>query len=294
MSDDHLRTRPDYLVIGHVAKDVLPGGRGVEAGGTVTYSALAAQKLGLQAAVVTACAPEDGELLAPLREAGVWVHVVPSPTTTFSNIYDGDGRRVQVLGAQARLLDLDDVPEQWRAARIVHLGPIAQELPDDLAGQLSPGGLLGVTPQGWMRSWDEQGHVTRSAMPVPAALTHLPEAAVLVLSIEDVDYSPSSLSAYVKLTQLVVVTRGVEAAYIYRQGTLTEVPVTPAWVVDLTGAGDVFAAAFFVRYAETGDPSEATRFAHAAAACAIEGQGTSAIADRRTVEGRMRMPKRET
>jgi sugar/nucleoside kinase (ribokinase family) len=64
--------------------------------------------------------------------------------------------------------------------------------------------------------------------------------------------------------------------------------------VDLTGAGDVFAAAFFVRYAEIDNPSEAARFAHAAAACAIEGQGTSAIADRRTVEGRMRMLKRET
>jgi sugar/nucleoside kinase (ribokinase family) len=292
MSDDHLRTRPDYLVIGHVAKDVVPGGRGVVAGGTATYSALAAQKLGLQAAVVTACAPEDGGLLAPLREAGVWVRAVPSPTTTtFSNIYDDEGRRVQILGSQARLLELDDVPEQWRAARIVHLGPIAQELPADMARQLSPRRLLGVTPQGWMRSWDEQGHVTRSAMPVPSALTRLPEAAVLVLSIEDVDYSPSSLSAYVKLPQIAIVTRGVEAAYIYRQGALTEVPTTPAQVVDLTGAGDVFAAAFFVRYAETDNPAEAARFAHAAAACAIEGQGTSAIADRQTVERRL---KRET
>ncbi|HEY0068696.1 MAG TPA: PfkB family carbohydrate kinase [Chloroflexia bacterium] len=292
MSDDPLRTRPDYLVVGHVAKDVLPGGRGVVAGGTATYSALAAQKLGLQVAVVTACAREDGGLLAPLREAGVWVHAVPSPaTTTFSNIYDREGRRLQILGAQARLLDLADVPEQWRAARIVHLGPIAQELPAGMSGQLSPGRLLGVTPQGWMRSWDEQGHVTRSATPVPAALMRLPEAAVLVLSIEDVDYSPNSLSAYVKLTQLVVVTRGVEAAYIYRQGTLTEVAATPAQVMDLTGAGDVFAAAFFVRYAETGNPAEAARFAHAAAACAIEGQGTSAIADRQTVERRL---KRET
>ncbi|MDQ3704663.1 MAG: PfkB family carbohydrate kinase [Chloroflexota bacterium] len=288
MTDDHLRTRPDYLVIGHVAKDVLPGDMGVTAGGTVTYSALAAQKLGVQAAVVTACAPEDEGLLAPLREAGVWVRTVPSPTTTtFSNTYDEVGRRVQVIGAQARQLSVEDVPGEWRRAPIVHLGPIAQELPTDLAGELSPGRLLGVTPQGWMRSWDEQGRVTHSAVPVPPALIRLPESAVLVLSIEDLGFSPRLLSFYANLAQITIVTQGVEPAYVYDRGTLTEAPVAPARVVDLTGAGDVFAAAFFIRYAETGNPTEAARFAHAAAACAIEGQGTSAIADRATVERRM-------
>ena len=287
MSDNYIHARPDYLVIGHVAKDVLPGG-GSAAGGTVTYSSLAAQKLGLQAAVVTACAPEDEGLLAPLREAGVWVRAVPSPvTTTFSNTYDATGRRVQVIGGQARMLHLGDVPEAWRAAAIAHLGPIAQELPPELAGQLSPGRLLGITPQGWLRSWDERGHVTQSAVPVPPALVHLPDSTVLVLSIEDLGYSPDLVSSYVKLAELTVVTRGVEPAYIYRHAALTEAPAMPARVVDLTGAGDVFAAAFFIRYAETSDPTQAARFAHAAAACAIEGHGTSAIANRATVERRL-------
>lgn len=289
MSDDHVRMRPDYLVIGHVAKDVLPHGRGVAAGGTVTYSALAAQKLGVQAAVVTSCAPQDEGLLASLREAGVWVRTLPSPnTTTFSNTYDEAGRRVQVIGGQAGQLSVEDVPEEWRTAPIVHLGPIAQEIPSDLAGQLSPGRLMGVTPQGWMRSWDEQGRVTHSAAPVPPALLQLPESAVLVLSIEDLGYSPKLLSFYANLAQITVVTQGVEPAYVYDRGTLTEAPAAPARVEDLTGAGDVFATAFFIRYAETQDPTEAARFAHAAAACAIEGQGTSAIPDRETVERRLR------
>ncbi|HEX8600513.1 MAG TPA: PfkB family carbohydrate kinase [Chloroflexia bacterium] len=292
MSDDYLRMRPDYLVIGHVAKDVLPDGMSVTAGGTVTYSALAAQKLGVQAAVVTSCAPEDEGLLAPLREAGVWVRTVRSPnTTTFSNTYDEAGRRVQVIGGQARQLSVEYVPEEWRTATIVHLGPIAQELPPDLAGALSPERLLGVTPQGWMRSWDEQGRVTHSAVPVPHALLQLPESTVLVLSIEDLGYSPRLLSFYANLAQITIVTQGVQPAYVYDRGTLTETPAAPARVVDLTGAGDVFAAAFFVRYADTGHPTEAARFAHAAAACAIEGHGTSAIADRATVERRL---KRET
>jgi sugar/nucleoside kinase (ribokinase family) len=35
-----------------------------------------------------------------------------------------------------------------------------------------------------------------------------------------------------------------------------------------------------VRYHETGDPEESARFAHAAAACSIEGPGTEAIPTR--------------
>ena len=50
---------PDYLVIGHVSKDLLPNGEGARAGGTATYSALTAQKLGLQAGVITSLAEED-------------------------------------------------------------------------------------------------------------------------------------------------------------------------------------------------------------------------------------------
>jgi sugar/nucleoside kinase (ribokinase family) len=264
----------------------------VVAGGTVTYSALAAQKLGVQAAVVTACAQEDEELLAPLREAGVWVHIIPSPTTTtFRNTYDDAGRRVQVIGGQARPIEAEDVPEAWRSARIAHLGPIAQELTFGLPRQLAPGRLLGVSPQGWMRSWDAEGHVTHSAVPVPPALLQLPESSALVLSIEDLDYSPKLLSFYVNLARLTVVTRGVEPALIFNGGTQTEAPAVPARVVDPTGAGDVFAAAFFILYAETEDPTDAARFAHAAAACSIEGQGTSTIADREAVERRL---KRET
>ena len=291
MSNTDLHRRPDYLVIGHVAKDLLHGDS-IASGGTVTYSALAAQRLGLQAAVVTACAIQDDALLAPLRDAGVWVHSIPSDaTTTFSNVYDEAGHRTQVLGGQARTIGPDEVPEPWRTAPIVHLGPIAQELSSDIPGQLSPGRLLGITPQGWLRSWNEQGRVTHSAVPVPQALLHLPPNAVLVLSIEDVGYSQDVLASYVKLARLTIVTRGVKSALVYQEGVHNEVPAMTAQVVDLTGAGDVFATAFFVRYAETDDPIEAAHFAHAAAACAIEGWGTVAIPDRATVERRL---KRET
>lgn len=284
MSDPTVTT-PDYLVVGHVSKDLLPGG-GALLGGTATYSALAAQKLGLQVAVVTSCAASDDCMLDLLRQAGVWLKVVPSPvTTSFSNSYDEAGRRTQVINAQATGLGLDDVPEMWRAAPIVHLGPIAQELGHDLVGAF-PNGLLGITPQGWMRSWDKRGHVEQSAYPIPELLKALPANAFLVLSTEDLAGNTDYITEYLALADLTAITQGAEPAYVTQNGNLKMVPALTAHSVDPTGAGDVFAAALFARYAETGNPYEAALFAHAAAACAIEDTGTASIPDRATVERR--------
>ena len=126
---------PDYLLLGHVTKDLLHQPPGYTAGGTALYSAITAQRLGLQVAIVTACAEEDDALLDRARQAGIWVHRVPSPaTTTFLNIYHPDGHRTQVISAHAKPLDYSDIPGEWLDAPIVHLGPVAQELPASMPG----------------------------------------------------------------------------------------------------------------------------------------------------------------
>src|SRR5919199_777603 len=73
---------PDYLAIGHIAKDLRPDGSSV-AGGTALYATLTAQRLGQSAAMVTALAPADGWMRAwradgavypiPWRQAGLLV-----------------------------------------------------------------------------------------------------------------------------------------------------------------------------------------------------------------------------
>jgi 1D-myo-inositol 3-kinase len=280
---------PDYLVIGHVAKDRLPDG-GSRPGGTVTYSSLAVQRLGLQAAVVTACALEDEDLFEPLREAGVWVAAVPSThSTSFRNVYDAEGHRTQYLHGQADPIQWSDVPAEWRGAPIVHLGPIAQELPADMPGRF-PYCLLGITPQGWMRSWNDEGRVAHSAWPVHPALNGLPDSSCLVLSIEDLDFHPELVEHYVKLAPIVVITGGYDPALLYRRGDHVTVPAFPANSIDPTGAGDVFAAALLVYLHRSGDLERAARYAHAAAAFCIEGEGveglpTAAMVERRVAEG---------
>jgi sugar/nucleoside kinase (ribokinase family) len=305
-----MERRPDYLVIGHVSKDLLPGGAGARAGGTVTYSSITAQRLGLQAAIVTALAPEDEGLLEEARDAGVWVRAVPSEgTTTFENVYDLQGRRTQRISSVAATIEWSDVPTEWRGAGIVHLGPVARELPAGMPAMF-PYGLLGITPQGWMRSWDAGGRVGQAAWPIPTALTGLPANACLVLSMEDLGWDSGALKHYSELARIVAVTQSEGEARVFvpasevidyvpgekvreiaraKEGGKAEIaiPACAALPVDPTGAGDVFAAAFLIRYYETHNPMVAGRFAHAAAAYAIEGEGTQAIPSREQLLARL-------
>ena len=127
MSQSHPDTFPSYVVIGHVAKDLVPGGFRI--GGTVTYAAVTARNLGRRVGVVTSAAPDF-----PLRQAlhGMELCVIPAETTTtFENIYH-NGARTQFIHARATLITPAHVPLSWRNAPIVHLGPIAQEVEEDL------------------------------------------------------------------------------------------------------------------------------------------------------------------
>ncbi|MCK9521175.1 MAG: PfkB family carbohydrate kinase, partial [Dehalococcoidia bacterium] len=65
-------------------------------------------------------------------------------------------------------------------------------------------------------------------------------------------------------------------------------PAFAAEPVEPTGAGDCFATAFTVRFAETGDIDEASRFALAAGALAVEAHGLAAIPSRAAIEARLR------
>lgn len=247
----------------------MDGGR-VALGGTAAYSALAARRLGLEVAVVTACSEVDMALLDALRDQGVPVQVKASQvTTTFRNSYDAAGNRTQVLTAHAAGILPGDVPSEWSAAGIVHLGPVAQELSLAFPAMFGEQ-LLGITPQGWMRSWDAEGNVAHSAWPIPTALKNLPARSILVLSMEDLGHDSALASSYARLAPLVVITQGGGEALVYLSGEqYGAVPALYTNVVDPTGAGDVFAAALLVRYGETGDPLEAARFAHVTAARAI-------------------------
>ncbi|MBN2118260.1 MAG: hypothetical protein JW730_16920 [Anaerolineales bacterium] len=258
----------DYLVVGHVAHDLTP--EGPRLGGTAAYSALTARALGVRAGVVTAVGPETS--LAALQDIPV-VSLHSPRSTTFENIYSGH-ERTQYVRAQAARIDFQHVPESWRGAAIIHLGPIANEMDSSLPESFSPA-LLGLTPQGWMRQWGTDARVAPAAW--QGAETALRRAGAVVISREDVSGDEELIEHMAHQTPVLAVTEAAAGAVLYWNGDRRRFRAPPVPEIDATGAGDVFAAAFFIRLLTTRDPWEATRFATLVASRSITRVGLDGI-----------------
>jgi sugar/nucleoside kinase (ribokinase family) len=259
---------PDYLIIGHVSKDLGP--QGPSLGGTAAYSGLTAKALGMSPAVVTSAGPDlDLGPLAPLAR-----FVLPSlDSTCFENRHAPEGRR-QILRSRALDLGLAAIPLEWRASPFVHLAPIAGEVDPSLAGAF-PDSQVGVTAQGWLRQWNHEGKVrSRSWEEIREWL--LPATAVVV-SLEDLDGDESAAAAMAAHCRLLAVTEGRSGAVIYWNGDARRIHAPRVEEVDPTGCGDVFAAAFFVHLRRTRDPWEAARLANRLAALSVTRRGLAAV-----------------
>lgn len=258
----------DYLVIGHITQDLTPSG--LRLGGTAAFSALTARALGLRVGIVTASEP--GTNLDILQD----ILVVSAPSkynTTFENIYYENGRR-QVLHHRAEPLTFDSVPKSWWKASIIHLGPVAQEVDAVLPDEFSPS-LLGLTPQGWMRTWDESGQVARTAW--ESAEQALGPAGAVVISIDDVGGDEEQIEFMAVHTRILAVTEGSAGSRLYWHSDQRRFRAPKMYEVDATGAGDIYATAFFFRLLTTRDPWEAARFATHLSAYSVARKGLDSV-----------------
>jgi len=271
---------PRLLAVGHVTGDVTPDGERL--GGAVVYAARAAARLGWRAAIATS-AGEDFEEAPELDGIRCFVNRGPA-TTRFRNRYSPEGGREQELLARAAAVDPAVVQESWRSPEVLLLAPVADELRTGTARAFRAG-LVGAAGQGWLRSIGPDGRrVVPREWEEPDQ--DLAGVSILFLSIEDVAGDVSRARARLDQVPLVVLTLGPRGVELHdREGTRA-IEAHPRPEVDPTGAGDVFAAAFLVRYHETRDPVEAASFACCVASFAVEAIGSSGLPDREQVERR--------
>jgi len=268
----------DYLVIGHITQDLTANGPIL--GGTASYSARTAQALGLRVGIVTACTPD-----LPLADlAGIQVAAgFAENNTTFENIITSTGR-IQYLHHRAPMLTIGHVPEAWRRTPIVHLGPVAQEVDPNLARAFTDS-LVCLTPQGWLRAWNAEGRVSPSVWPEAAYV--LSNAAVAILSVEDVQGNESEIDDMVSAIKTLVVTEGYNGARLYWNGDLRRFSAPRVEEIDPTGAGDIFATSFFCRLASTRDPWEAARFATLIASRSVTRRGLLGVPTAEEIQAAM-------
>lgn len=261
-----------YLAIGHICKDLTPNGWTL--GGTAAYAARTARAIGCDVHVVTSTGMD-----IDVRTALPDVDVANSPaehSTTFENIYTPEGR-IQMLHGVANRLDthlvkLIDKPAA--AIDIVHLAPIAQEVDRTWLDHFRTS-FIGITPQGWLRQWDQAGRVTAADWTVAEAVMR--RATAVVASEEDVHRDEFMIKQWAKWARVLVITRGAQGCSIYYDGVITDLPAIKVESVDETGAGDVFATAFFVRLKQTASPVAAARFANCMAGKSITRSGLQGV-----------------
>lgn len=258
----------DYLVIGHITKDITPDGPRL--GGTTIYAALTAKALGLRVGIVTSWGEELP--LGPLHDIPI-ANIPTDTSTTFENIYTPDGR-VQILHHVAPQLSYNHIPDPWRKAPIIHLGPVAQEVEPSIVRNFATA-LIGVTPQGWLRGWNSDGQVIPNEW--PEATFVLQNIGAVVFSEDDVQGNEERIEEMVALCRVSAVTEGEKGVRLYWNGDVRRFRPPKIDYVDETGAGDVFATAFFTRLYTTRDPWEAARFATHLAAFSVTRPGLSGI-----------------
>lgn len=269
----------DLLAIGTVTRDIEtadPTSVDYVLGGTVSFAAVTAARLGYSPAILTR-AGDDVDLTVLHEIASV--HALPAErTTTFANLYSPEGR-VQYCYTPSPSIAASDIPPQLRAPHIALLGPLANEVLPEVAAVFTADTIVAAVPQGWMRGWDRQGRVFPTAWTTMADI--LPHLDVLILSIEDIDGELQLISEFLKYTSLVILTEYRDGSTVYRRtGSEVEtvpVPPRPADELDPTGAGDIFASAFLLRLAATGDPLDAARFANVTASFGVEERGVAGI-----------------
>ena len=269
---------PEYLCIGHCCHDQL--GDRVVLGGTASYSSLVARQLGLHTGILTSVG-DDFEFAQVFEKQGIQVWNKAAPKTTlFENIYL-NGTRIQYLHERANTLFADDIPAGCLSARIVLFCPIAGEV-DFSVMQQFPHALKGATIQGWLRQWDERGRISPKAMD----WSQLAAADVVIMSDADIQGFESAIPAIAAAVEVLVMTQGAGGAQVFYQNRQFHFPSYPVKEVDATGAGDVFATAFLIKYAETRDIAQAAGFANCAASFVVEGVGIGNLASLEKIQER--------
>jgi ribokinase len=244
-------------------------------GGAAANFAVAAAKLGASSALLC-CVGLDGEgewLLRELERQGVDTSLAlraEAPTGFSVVIVDGRGERAMVAhrGANALLNRAVELLAPPLRADWVHAASVK---PDVAEAALSAAKRLGATT-----SYDPGGAVARMGFErLAGALKH---ADVLFLNEEEAAALAGSgggrgLERVGELVRVVVLKRGARGSAAWLGGSFAEAPAFKVEVVDTTGAGDAFDAAFALALSAGAGLQEALIFANACAGLKVSRRG---------------------
>ena len=275
----------DVCVVGPVVWDRNSYGdleRGPVPGGVAYYASMTYRRLGLNTAVITkVAAVDERELLGDLRSIGVKVVNLPTQTTTvFKNYYAPDNAdvRIQRVGSLADTIKLSEMPEIRTKA--VHFGPLTPEdiEPEVMARCFPTGTTIALDAQGLTREIVDGKVMAKESVNYGDYLR-----SVDVLKLDRQEFlifsgSPSLSEGVERVlaegVHDLIVTDGSLGSIIHGNGDSFFIDaVPPRRVVDATGCGDTYLAAYMTKRMTSEDLEECGEFAAAAASLNLENFG---------------------
>jgi len=215
---------------------------------------------------------------------GLNVIALPAATAPrYENRYDADGARTQFLLDEGEPIVL--TPQQLtREVDVLIVAPAYHEFAEPPAIEAR---VYALALQGLLRTHDGETRVRPHPDPWAQAAPFVRAGGFAFLSDEDTPDAASLAEELARAGMTVFVTHGSRGATRFDASGARDFEAIPAQAVEPTGAGDCFATAFAVRFAECGDLDTATRFALAAGAIAVEARGLAAIPSRAEIEARL-------
>jgi len=262
-----------FVAIGNITHDIY--GNEYRIGGSSVYSSITARNFGIKAGIVSNIG-KDFKFHSILHKHNIDIsYAICENTTTFRNVYI-NGRKQYVFKI-ADPITPTQIPYTFLNAEIIYICPVLNEIDSNILklfkSRNSP--LIGVSPQGWMRDVYE-GEIRKKEWDNAKEILQYTD--VLIFSEEDIPEYNSEIEEYTATKNLIViVTKGKNGADLYFKGKIYHLPAYPTKEKDPTGAGDVFGAAFLIKYYESGDIIESARFATCAASFVVEKIGIDGI-----------------
>jgi len=264
------------LAIGQVTHDRYDGA--IVPGGCAFYGAKTWQSLGAEVKLVTAVGA-DFQCHAELEQGIEVCQTIGDYTTVFTNTYPEDGPRIQWVEKTAPRLE----PGPWarESFDVAFLAPVFGEMELDKWRSAVGAKVVGLGLQGFLKK-------AGGAHPTDATVREVVANGFEIIpedfeGIDAVFFSEEDIAVFAnedlvrtlkRLVPLVVMTQGEKGSMVFHSQETFRIGVAPpSRVIDPTGAGDTFAAAFLFGMALELNPLDAGRLAAAAASIVVEGQG---------------------
>jgi sugar/nucleoside kinase (ribokinase family) len=291
-----MKRRYDITFIGHACYDEITSPAGetsVRPGSAVLCGAMVSARVHARTAVITKMNPRDDGIVAPLRDLGADLYVIPTEITTFARVvhpsHDVDERRLYVMRDPGPFT-IEDVPAGLETD-LIHLAGISNhEFTLDFITDLRAAGYsLSLDMQSFVRVVGPDREIIFSDVEQKAEIVSqldfvkldVVEARILTGQ-SDVAEAVQVVAGWGTREVLVTDQTGVALAV---NGEAHHEPFTNCNQSGRTGRGDTTISAYLARR-KTHPPTEALRFAAALASIKMETPGPFAgtLAD---VEARM-------